>query len=212
MSETLEQRIRRVAKESVSLGTIQAYAEDAVQLLDERDGRIKELELALEKQHAATDELWAKLKSLHSFTGVQLLLQSILDDAYPPNTIVCSDRADADVGAQLTAAARKILELKAQLFTVEHELLVEGMARDEIERKAIEQSEYIQTRGLTQFEMGRLKAERDAFSLQVEALRQVAKMAHVLIREQLDRMDDDEAEMIADELHQAISDTNPEVS
>lgn len=53
-------------------------------------------------------KLKAQLDSLHSFAGVRALLQSILDEAYPPNTIVCSDKADADVGAQLTAAARKI--------------------------------------------------------------------------------------------------------
>jgi len=55
----------------------------------------------------------AQLDALHSFAGVQVLLQAILDEAYPPNTIVCSDKEGADTGAQLTAAARRILALEA---------------------------------------------------------------------------------------------------
>lgn len=67
------------------------------------------------KVEAERDELQSKLDALHSFAGVRTLLQSILDEAYPPNTVVCSERADADIGAQLTMAARKLLDTQAGL-------------------------------------------------------------------------------------------------
>lgn len=63
----------------------------------------------------AVGEMKALQDSLHSFAGVQFLLQQILDESYFPNTIVCSDNPAADVGAQLTAAARKVLELRGDV-------------------------------------------------------------------------------------------------
>jgi len=63
---------------------------------------------------AERDEALSKLDALDTFDGVCALLQSILDRAYPPNTIVCSSDRRADVGAQLTAAARRILELEGE--------------------------------------------------------------------------------------------------
>lgn len=63
-----------------------------------------------------------QLIALRSFAGVQVLLQSILDEAYPPNTIVCSDKEGADTGAQLTAAARKILEQGERISELEQRL------------------------------------------------------------------------------------------
>ena len=37
MSETLEERIRRIAKEDYALGKVDAFASDIVELLDDRD-------------------------------------------------------------------------------------------------------------------------------------------------------------------------------
>lgn len=59
------------------------------------------------------------LRSLKTFKGVCTLLQSILDERYPPDTIVCSDKPHADIGAQLTAAARKVVEVSERLHDIE---------------------------------------------------------------------------------------------
>lgn len=47
------------------------------------------------------------------------MLQSILDEHYPPDTIVCSDKPNADIGAQLTAAARKVVVVSERLHDIE---------------------------------------------------------------------------------------------
>ncbi|NMC34507.1 MAG: hypothetical protein GYA36_18960 [Veillonellaceae bacterium] len=59
------------------------------------------------------------LRSLKTFKGVCTLLQSILDERYPPDTIVCSDKPHADIGAQLTAAARKVAVISERLHDIE---------------------------------------------------------------------------------------------
>lgn len=41
MSETLEERIRRIAKEDFALGMVNAFASDVVELLDDRDKTIR---------------------------------------------------------------------------------------------------------------------------------------------------------------------------
>lgn len=53
MSETLEERIRRTAKEDYALGMVNHFASDLVELLDARDDRIHELEAALAGKHEA---------------------------------------------------------------------------------------------------------------------------------------------------------------
>ena len=53
-------------------------------------------------------------------------------------------------------------------------LVAENARLAEVERKAIAQSEYIQSHGLTEYEMGRLKTERDA------AQRDAAELAGAL--------------------------------
>lgn len=41
MSETLEERIRRIAKEDSALGMVNAFASDIIELLDDRDETIR---------------------------------------------------------------------------------------------------------------------------------------------------------------------------
>lgn len=48
MGETLEERIRRISKENFSLGKVEAYASDIVEIFDEKNKKISWLATVIE--------------------------------------------------------------------------------------------------------------------------------------------------------------------
>ena len=84
------------------------------QTLDRVCASHEALRAKLAEAEKERDDLQRRLDSLDSFAGVCALLQAILDEHYPPNTIVCSDNDKADLGAQLTAAARAVVEARRE--------------------------------------------------------------------------------------------------
>lgn len=93
--------------------------EDAIAECRKRKG----IEQDAQHYRERAEDAEAKVKALDSFGGVCALLQSLLDDHYPPNTVVCSDDENADIGAQLTAAARKVLEVKTESKNLRREIV-----------------------------------------------------------------------------------------